>query len=164
MSDSRLTRNWPHSLVNEETNQEAPPQTSDDRNWERRGWKAQADASDEDHSLETLAEYSDEREDEHCVFLAKMLESIPCCPTFGAVCCFEGLGQFDTPLGLKLGDTKKSSTHNTDNDRCKKCKSSLPDGFSACPVVLAKPVEGCNYASANAETQEDPKKSPKPNL
>src|SRR6266480_6191453 len=62
--------------------------------------------------------------------------------------CIEGLGDLDPPLVPELGNAKKSSTHNSDDDGGQKAKDTLPEIFSLREDVISETIESANHASA----------------
>ena len=141
-----------HSLVDEESDQGATTKTADDSKRERTGWKTQADTADEDNRFEALPEDSDERQEEHGVFLAPEFEAAAFYFTSGGVLGFELSGELDAPFILELGDAEKSGAHDTDDQGCNQTKGAFPDVFGACPFVFAETVESSNQASTDDET------------
>ena len=151
--------------VYEVSDQAAARKTSDHSQGKRGGRKTQAHASNEYHSLEAFTKNSDEGQYEHCVLLAPELEAGSERATlFGAVFDFESFGELDTPLVLKFGHAEKGRTHDGDDEGGKEAESSLPDVFSAGPLVFAQAVKGSDQASADDDADDQTRNSAKPYL
>ena len=142
-------------LIDEITYEASARETSDYWKWKCRSRRSDADASYEDHCLEALAENSDERQDEHGIFLTPFLEASAERSGFlGAVFGFKGLSELDPPLVLKLGDSKESGTHDGDDDGCEKSERTLPEVFACSPMIFTDGVKSTNEAGPDADANE----------
>lgn len=122
---------------------------------ECRGREAQTDTPNEDDSLKTLTQDSNEGQDEHGVFLCPLLETPFAVVLAGStVFGLHGLSQLDTPFLLELGDAKQGSTHDGDDHTGNQGEDTFPDVLCTGEMVLAEAVEGPDHATADAETDE----------
>ncbi|KAL8830201.1 MAG: hypothetical protein Q9191_001562 [Dirinaria sp. TL-2023a] len=128
---------FPPLQSHEVSNEAAAGNAQDDGKRERARRKTQAYSADEDHRFQALTKYRDEGENEHGILLAPQLEAAFRAFAFSAVLGFDGSGELDTPLILKLGDPEQGSSHDGDDNRGKQPEAPLPDIFGVGPVVMA---------------------------
>lgn len=100
-------------LVQDIADDDANNQANNGRQGNGSRRSGERDTSDKDDGLDTLAKDSDEGKNEHGVLLKSPLK-----PSFLASLerRLKGLGELDAPLGLHLTNSKKSSSHDGNDD------------------------------------------------
>lgn len=154
-----------HVPVEDIANGATGSQSADHGERKRGGRQAQTDSANVDDGLEPFAQDSDERQEEHGVFLGPLLEA----HAGGGICVgarfgIQGLDQLDAPLVLELVHAEKRSAHDRDDDGGDDAEDALPDVLGVCKMVFAVGVEGADHACANANTDKQSKRYSKPNL
>ncbi len=93
--------------IDEISNQTACCKAADHCEWKRSRRFPQTHASNENNSFDAFPKNCNERQYEHGILLAPSLEAgAPGSTLLGAVLGFEGFGELDTPLILKLRHSK----------------------------------------------------------
>lgn len=103
-------------LVKEIADKATGNQADNRREGDGLGRRGESDAGNEDDGLNSLAENSDEGQDEHGVALRPLLE--PAVRAHLDRLC-KGLGKLHSPLDLHLSDTKERGAHYGDDERSK---------------------------------------------
>jgi len=99
--------------------------------------QTETDTADEDDGFEALAQDSDEREDEHDIFLTPVLEASAEGSLAGRVLGFDGFSELDAPFGLEFGNAEEGCAHDGDNDGGNDGEDAFPEVLCRAPSILA---------------------------